>query len=129
AQDFGSPIVPDWFAKRSRNRCARATRIALRGQLGANRVAGKYGCAGSVTRRTNRWTRAAGACFVTSLVRRRVLRFAPPRQLDRSPALVASRGIIMRPFLLFASLGVLAMFAMPIDSLPMARAVTGSMNA
>ena len=35
----------------------------------------------------------------------------------------------MRPFLLFASLGVLAMFAMTIDSLPMARAVTGSMNA
>ena len=36
-----------------------------------------------VRRRTNRWTRAAGACFVTNLVRRRVLRFAPPRQLSR----------------------------------------------
>src|SRR5438552_16311158 len=32
---------------------------------------------------TNRWTRAAGACLVTSLVRRRVFGFAPPRQLNR----------------------------------------------
>src|SRR6266567_1290318 len=34
--------------------------------------------------RTNRWTRAAVARFATRLVRRRVLRFAPPRQLHRS---------------------------------------------
>ena len=37
-------------------------------------------------RRTNRWTRAAGACFASSLVRRYLIEFAPPRQLRRSTA-------------------------------------------
>src|SRR5713226_3850596 len=38
----------------------------------------------ATTRRiTNRWTRAAGACFVTNLVRRCLIEFAPPRQLNR----------------------------------------------
>ena len=32
---------------------------------------------------TNRWTRAAGACFSTCLVRRCLNEFAPPRQLNR----------------------------------------------
>jgi hypothetical protein len=37
-------------------------------------------------RRTNRWTRAAGALLATCLVRRKVIEFAPPRQLNRSVA-------------------------------------------
>src|SRR5439155_401457 len=32
---------------------------------------------------TNRWTRAAGACFASSLVRRCLIEIAPPRQLNR----------------------------------------------
>src|SRR5713226_1530475 len=35
---------------------------------------------------TTRWTRAAGALLSASVLRRRVLRFAPPRQLNRSTA-------------------------------------------
>src|SRR5207237_3384521 len=45
--------------------------------------------------RTNRWTRAAGAHFVTNLVRR-VLEFAPPRQLNRSVAFRTAGGSMNR---------------------------------
>jgi len=37
---------------------------------------------------TNRWTRAAGACFASLLVRRGLIEFAPPRQLKRWAATV-----------------------------------------
>jgi hypothetical protein len=36
---------------------------------------------------TNRWTRAAGACFASYLIRRWLNEIAPPRQLNRSPSI------------------------------------------
>lgn len=50
---------------------------------------------------TTRWTRAAGAGFATSLIRRRVLRLAPPRQLRRSASYVTSSLMVMLTFLFF----------------------------
>ncbi len=52
--------------------------------MAAHGSVGRVVTAGAVGRRpTNRWTRAAGACFVTNLVRRSLIEFAPPRQLHR----------------------------------------------